>query len=202
MVHTVSVLIDGANVEVLLHGHSVAGQVLTAQEEEPPDEGPSPIAPEGKEIIWGGGAFLLLLIAFRLFLVPKVKKGMQERYGKVRSELEQAESIRDAARAEVSQYEAQLASVRGEVTARIDAARQVLERERADRLAEANEAIAARRSAAATESETARHAARGSVEDAAVAVAVRIVELSTGRRPDEAAVRNAVTELTTAGAAS
>ena len=36
----------------------------------------------------------------------------------------------------------------------------------------------------------------------AVAVASRVVELSTGRRPDEAAVRRAVVELASAGARS
>ncbi len=203
--HAVSVTIDGATVEVVLHagGHEIAAPLAsTAQEGEEPEPGPSPIAPEAKELLWSLGAFLVFLAAMRLYLVPKVKEGMQRRHGKVRTELEQAESIRDAARAEVSQYEAQLAAVRGEVTGRIDAARQVLERERADQLAEANEAIAARRSAAATEAEVARLAARGSVEDAAVAVAARLVELSTGRRPDEAAARRVVADLTTAGARS
>ena len=138
----------------------------------------------------------------RLCLVPKVKEGMQARYGKVRSELEEAEATQDAAREEVAQYEAQLAAVRAEARDRIDAARQQLDGERSDRIAEANEAIAERRSPAATEAEEARIAARASVEDAAVAVAARIVELSTGRRPDDAAVRSAVADLTSAGARS
>ena len=38
-------------------------------------------------------------------------------------------------------------------------------------------------------------AAQPSVEEAAAAVAARIVELSTGRRPDEALVRSTVGEL-------
>ena len=117
---------------------------------------------------------------------------MEARYGKIRADLEGAEATRDAANAEVAEYEAQLAAVRAEAAGRIDAARQQLEGERADRLAEANAAIAERRSAAATEAEAARLAAAGSVEDAAVAVATRVVELSTGRRPDDAAVRQAV----------
>jgi F-type H+-transporting ATPase subunit b len=203
-VHTLSVSVDGAGVVLLqTSGHALAGPFVTAQEStEEPDPGPSPIAPEPKELLWGFGAFIVLLIAMRLYLVPKVKRGMDARYGKVRTELETAESMRETARAEVEAYEAQLAAVRSEASGRIDAARDVLDGERADRLAEANEAIAARRSAAATEAEAARLAASGSIEDAAVAVASRVIELSTGRRPDEALVRRAVADLSSAGARS
>ena len=110
-------------------GHALAGPFATAAQEETaePDTGPSPISPEPKELLWGLGAFLVLLIAMRLYLVPKVKKGMDARYGKIRTELETAEAMREAARAEVDAYEAQLAAVRSEASARIDAARQVLD---------------------------------------------------------------------------
>jgi F-type H+-transporting ATPase subunit b len=193
-------MLDGAGgLRVLLHQ---SGQLPTAEEgeegEEELDEGPSPIAPEAKELLWGLGAFLVLLVVMRLFLVPKVKQGMQARYGKIRADLEGAEATRDAANAEVAQYETQLAAVRAEAAGRIDAARQQLEGERSDRIAEANSAIAERRSAAATEAESTRLAAAGSVEDAAAAVATRIVELSTGRRPDDATVRRALADATSA----
>jgi F-type H+-transporting ATPase subunit b len=195
-VHTFSVLIDGAHgVARSLVG--AAGQAVTE-----PDEGPSPIVPEVKELLWSLGAFLVLLAAMRLYLVPKVKAGMQQRYGKVRTDLATAEAMRDDAKDEVAQYEAQLAAVRSEAATRVDAARHVLDGERTDRFAEANAAIAERRSAAAAEAEAAKAAARASVEDAAVAVASRLVELSTGRRPDGAAVRGAVEDLTSAGARS
>ena len=190
-----TVLVDGAgNLEVLWP----AAEEGEAGEEEL-DEGPSPIAPEAKEILWGLGAFLVLLIAMRLYLVPKVKQGMQARYGKIRSDLEGAETTRDAANAEVAQYESQLAAVRAEAAQRIDAARQQLDGERSDRIAEANAQIAERRSAAATEAESARAAAAGSVEDAAATVAARAVELSTGTRPDDAAVRRALADVSSAG---
>jgi F-type H+-transporting ATPase subunit b len=200
-VHSVSVIVDGAggvSVRLLAAGHPVAGQ-LAAQTETTaaPDEGPSPIAPEGKELLWSLGAFLVLLAAMRLYLVPKLKEGMQRRYGKVRGDLEHAEEVRDAARQEVSQYEAQLATVRREAAERIEAARHVLDGERTDRFSEANAAIAERRSAAAAEAEAAMLAAQSSVEEAAAGVAARVVELSIGRRPDDALVRSAVGELMT-----
>ena len=98
-----------------------------AAHEEEPDEGPSPIAPEYKELLWGFGAFAVFLILMRIWLVPKVKKGMEARYGKIRGEHETADSIRAAAHRDVAEYQAALADVRAEATARIDAARAELE---------------------------------------------------------------------------
>jgi F-type H+-transporting ATPase subunit b len=203
-VHIVSVIVDGGggvSVRLLAAGRSVEGQ-LPAQTTETtePDPGPSPITPEGKELWWSLGAFLVLLVAMRLWLVPKLQAGMQRRYGKVRGELERAEEVRDAARQEVSQYETQLAAVRTEAAGRIQAARHVLDGERTDRFTEANAEIAERRSAAVAAAEAAMLAAQSSVEDAAASVAARVVELGTGRRPDEALVRSAVSELMTGAA--
>ena len=203
--HIVSVSMDGANV-VLVHSgeHAAARSFVRAQESETAteDPGPSPIAPEAKELLWGLGAFLVMLILMRLILVPKVQQGMRDRYGKVRTDLETAEAMRDAARTEVAEYEAQLAAVRAEARERIDAARMQLDRERFDQVAEANEAIAVRRSRAATDAEAARLAARGSVDEAAMAVAGRLVELSTGRRPADGDVRAVVADLVNTGAPS
>lgn len=205
--HGVSVIVNGGggvSVNLLVAGHPVPGQ-LAAQETETTEslpEGPSPIKPENKEILWPLGAFLVLLIALRLWLVPRLKDGMQRRYGKIRGDLERAEEVRDAARQEVSQYETQLAAVRTEAAGRIEAARHVLDGERTDRFSEANAAIAERRSAAAAEAEAAMLAAQSSVEEAAAGVASRVVELSTGRRPDQAIVRSAVGDLMTGAARS
>ena len=202
--YTASVTLGGADgLRVVLHSADhITGALAGTEEPTEPDEGPSPIAPEGKELIWGGGAFLVFLIAMRLFLVPAVKKGMQQRYGKIRSDFEEADATRDAARQDLAEYEGQLAAVRAEAAARVDVARHQLEGERADRISEANAAILERRSAAATSAQTARTAARASIEDAVAGVAGRAVELSTGQRPDEAELRRAVAEVTGAGVRS
>ncbi|MDQ3469042.1 MAG: ATP synthase F0 subunit B [Actinomycetota bacterium] len=164
------------------------------------DEGPSPIAPEAKELFWGLGAFLVFLFLMRVFLVPKVKQGMQARYGAIQADHEQADATRQAAQREVEEYETQLVAVKAEAAGRVDAARQQLEGERADRISEANAQIAERRSAAATEAEEAKAAARESIEDAVAGVAARAVELSTGRRPDDATVRRTVADVMSVGA--
>ena len=92
-------------------------------EEYTEDKGPSPIAPEGKELIWGGGSFVVLLVLMRLVLFPKVKKGMETRYGNIRADIDGATNVRADARADVAQYESALVDVRAEASRRVDEAR-------------------------------------------------------------------------------
>lgn len=168
----------------------------------PCEEGPSPIAPEVKELAWGAGSFIVLALLMRFFLFPRLKKGMDARYAHIRGGHEQADHARAAARAEVSEYESALATVKAEANERVDAARHTLETERTARLAEVNAAIAAKREAAAAEAEAAREAVRGDVAAAAADVTARTIELATGKVPDADTIRNAVEQSMTAGVAS
>jgi len=172
-----------------------AGDASATRAESSLDDGPSPIAPEFKELLWGFGAFAVFLILMRLWLVPKVKRGMEARYGAISGQHESADAVRAAAHADVAEYETALAGVRAEATARIDAARGELEATRAARLAEVNAAIAAKRAAAAAEADAAHQAARGQIEDAVADVATRTAELTVGRVPDSNTVRQAVTTV-------
>ncbi len=160
--------------------------------EEVLDEGPSPIAPDKSELAWGLGAFLVLLVLMRLVLFPKVKQGMEARYGKIRSDHEQADTVRSDAKQAVAEYQASLAQVRSEASQRIDAARVALESERTALIAEANSRIAEKRAAAAAQAEIERAASRGSLEEAVASVTSRVAELSVGRAPDANSVTEAV----------
>jgi F-type H+-transporting ATPase subunit b len=182
------VLVDGVDVATRA-GH----QVGQAGEEEPV-EGPSPIAIEGKELLWGGGAFLVFLALMRLFLVPRVKQGMDARYQRIRSELEEADDTRAQAQREVAEYQAELATVRGEATERIDAARRQLETERSERITEVNARISAQRAEATAAAEQTKAAARETIDQAVASVASRAVELSIGKRPDPDDVSRAVAD--------
>lgn len=166
------------------------------------EEGPSPIAPEVKELAWGAGSFIVLALLMRFFLFPRLKTGMDARYAHIRGGHEQADNARAAARAEVSEYESALATVKAEANERIDAARHTLETERTARLAEVNAALAAKREAAAADAEAARQAVQGDVTVAAADVTARTIELATGTAPDADMVRNAVEQSMTAGVAS
>ena len=165
-------------------------------------EGPSPIAPELKEIAWGAGSFIVLALLMRFFLYPRLKKGTDARYALIRDGHEQADTARAAARAEVAEYESALATVKAEAAERVDAARQTVEAERTARLAEVNAEIAARREAAAAQAAAARAAASGDIAAAVADVTSRTVELSIGKVPDSAAVQSAVSEAMSTGVSS
>ena len=159
------------------------------------DKGPTPIAPEPKELIWGGGSFVVFFVIMRWVLFPKLKKGMDARYGKIRGDHETAESMRAAAKAEVAEYEGALATVKAEARQRIDAARQTLESERGAALEAANARIATRRGEALAQAEVARTNAAGLIQAAVADVASRAAELATGRRPDPETVNSIVVSL-------
>ncbi len=168
--------------------------------EVPPKDGPSPIVPEAKELAWSFGAFIVFALLMRLVLFPRVKKGMDARYSRIRTEREGSDTARASARAEVAEYEAQLASVRAEANARVDAARRTLEGERTERLAAVNAAIDERRQTAMAAADAERAAVQGDVEAAAADVVARTVELAIGKRPDPDVVRAAVSASMTEGA--
>ena len=166
-----------------------------------PKDGPSPIAPEVKELVWGSAAFVVFAVLMRLVLYPRMRKGMDARYESIRSGHEDADATRLAAQTEVSEYQTQLATLRAEAAARIDVARQTLEAERVERLAEANARIAARRAEAIAEVEVAHDAARAQIEEAVADLVTNITELATGKHPDGAVVSGAVSSAMTAGVA-
>lgn len=152
----------------------------------------NPIAPEAKEMIWGFGAFVVMAVVIRYLLFPKIREGMSARYDKIHGDQESAETLTAAARADVAEYEARLASVRAEAQAKVDAARATLETERSEQVAAVNARIAEKRAAAQAEVDAARAAARGDVEGAVADVVSRATEIATGRAPDAATVQSSV----------
>ena len=192
---TVTVTTTGAGHAVVVHMPQTTAEAETTAE----DKGPSPIAPELKELGWGAGAFIVLFVLMRLVLFPRLKAGMDARYGKIRNDHQTADDTRAAAKAEVAEYEAELATLKAEVRQRIDAARQTLEAERTAALAEANERIAARRAEAVAANDAARAAASQHISEAVADVSSRAAELATGRRPDAAAVTGIVSSLMAGG---
>lgn len=159
------------------------------------DKGPSPIAPEVKELAWGGGSFVLMFVLMRVVLFPRVKKGMQARYGKIRDDHETADSTRAAARGEVAAYEQELAGLKAEAAKRIDAGRQIIEDERVAAIGAANERIAAKRAEANAANEVAKAAAAPHIRAAVADVSGRAAELAMGRKPGAAMVDSVVSSL-------
>ena len=183
---------SGDSLEVSFLGTNFVGQAYVAAEEEIPESDLNPIAPEAKEFLWGMGAFAVMAIVLRYVLYPKLKKGMDARAESIRADREAAEAVTASARADVAEYEAQVATLRSEAQQRVEAARATLEAERAERLAAANAEIADQRAAAMAEVDAARAAAQGDVEAAVIDVVNRAAELATGRSVDRSNVESTV----------
>ncbi|MEQ1872880.1 MAG: ATP synthase F0 subunit B [Ilumatobacteraceae bacterium] len=187
---------------VTLHIHGTEVLVPRSVDEEhavAEDKGPSPIAPEIKELAWGAGAFIVLFILMRVWLFPRLKKGMDARYGKIRGDHETADATRAAAQTEVAEYEAEIASLKKQAAERLEAARGVLESERTAALAEANGRIAVRRTESNAASDAARAAAAEHVQAAVADVSSRAAELATGRKPQASVVTGVVEALMAGG---
>ena len=195
---TAVVTSSGATIEVSL----LDATFVTAEEgseAEGPESDLNPIFPEVKEVAWGFGAFVVLALVMRLFLFRKVRDGMTARYDRIEGDLESAQVSTTSARADVADYEAQLAAVRADAQTRVEAARATLEAERAEQIAAVNARIAERRAVAAAEVEAAKQAARGQVESAVADVSTRLSELATGRRASDEVVQRAVGEAMSQG---
>jgi len=154
-----------------------------------------PILPEAKEVIWGFGSFVVLAVVLRYVLFPKVRAGMTARYDSIRGDFEKAETLTASARAEVAEYDAQVASVRADAQGRVEAARATLEAERNEKLTAVNARIAEKRAAATAEVEAARAAASSHVAEAVATVASRAGELATGKAPSPSVVSSAVNSV-------
>jgi F-type H+-transporting ATPase subunit b len=198
---TAVVTSSGATIEVSL----LDSTFVTAEEgseAEGPESDLNPIFPEVKEVVWGFGAFVVLALVMRLFLFRKVRDGMTARYDRIEGDLETAQASTTSARADVADYEAQLAAVRADAQTRVEAARATLEAERTEQIAAANARIADKRGAAAAEVDAAKQAARGQVESAVADVSTSLTELATGRRPSDEVVQRAVGEAMNQGASA
>ena len=163
-----------------------------SEEGAPVSAGPNPIAPEIKELAWGAGSFIVFLFFMRLFLVPKVRKGMASRYESIQADHEYASATRDGAKQDVARYESAVAEIRSEASRRLETARQTLDKERQEKVAQVNTQIASRRAAAEAEVAAARAAAQSQIVTAVGAVTTRATQIAVGVSPDAAIVSRSV----------
>jgi F-type H+-transporting ATPase subunit b len=158
-------------------------------------EAPNPILPVGNEIWWGLGSFLALVLLMRVWLFPKLKKGMLARNAKIQGDLDDAERIREEAAEDVAAYEAALAAARGEAARILEVARHEVDADRTAKLTATNGRIAEQRAAATAELEAARTAALGQAEEIVVEVSAVAGERILGKPVDRTAVRPLVSEV-------
>ncbi len=141
---------------------------------------PNPILPAINEIIWGGAAFLILMVAMYKWGVPALKKGMNARTEKIRGDLAAAEGARRSAEEAQAAVEAQLRDARAEAGRIIDAARGQADTVRVDLQRRAEADISELRARAETEVQTARAAAEADVRREVAALAMGAAEVVVG----------------------
>ena len=145
-------------------------------------EAPSPILPELNEIIWGGGAFLILFVLMVKKGFPAVQGAMDARADRIRADLDEADQAKLDAQSVKAGYEARLADAKSEASRLIDEARGDAERVRADLVARAEADAAGIRERAAAESDAAKAQAiadlRTEVAAIALGAAERVVQSS------------------------
>jgi F-type H+-transporting ATPase subunit b len=162
--------------------------------------GPGPIQPEVKEVAWGAGAFIIFALIMRYLAFPRLKKGMDARYSGIVDDHKHADASRLAAKAEVADYQAQLAGVKAEATAHLEQARQTVEVKRTERIAAINVQIAEQRAAAAAENDAARAAVQSQIQAAVADVASSAIRLAVGKAPSSDVVDRVVNDVMSAGA--
>jgi F-type H+-transporting ATPase subunit b len=162
-------------------------------------EAPSLILPETNEIIWGGGAFLILLVLMWKFALPPVRNMMKRREDRIREDLERAESARVEAEEELAQYRRQLADARGEASRIIEEARQSADEVKRQVRAQAEEEAADIRTRAQEDAQLAATRAQADLQarvaDLSIELAEKIVERNLDRDTQLALVESYIGQV-------
>lgn len=162
-------------------------------------EAPSPILPEINEVIWGGVAFLVLLILLWKFGYPAMTKGLDERADRIRNDLEAADTAKTEATAELARYQEQLKGAREEATRMRDDARAEMDDYKAQRRAEIDAELSEYRERAKAEADAAKTQAladvRAEVAALAIGAAEQVVQKSLDRETNTALVENFISSV-------
>jgi F-type H+-transporting ATPase subunit b len=79
-----------------------------------PSQSINPIFAEAKEVIWGGIAFLIILVLMIKLALPPAKKAMAARTARIQSELDAGEAARSNAQTEAQQIRTALGDIGSE----------------------------------------------------------------------------------------
>jgi len=162
-------------------------------------EAPNPILPATNEIVWGGMAFVLLLIALWKFALPPLKKGMSDRTERIRTDLERADGAKAEAEGVLAEYRAQLADAKTEATRIIEEARQTGDAVRADMQKRAEADILEMRQRARADIEAAKVQAiadlRQEVGSLAIGAAEIVVKKSLDRETQQQLVEDYINQV-------
>ena len=142
-------------------------------------EAPSPILPATDELVWSVISFTLLFLLMWKLAFPAVKKGMEARTERIRSDLDAAEHAKTEAHTVLDEYKAQLADARSEAGRIIEEARQAADALKKDAETRLQTELADTRARALADIESAKAQAtadlRGELAELAVGAASVVV---------------------------
>lgn len=158
----------------------------------------NPILPETSEIIWAVIAFAILLFAM-FKLLPTIKKGMDARTERIRTNLDDAERVKAEAQTILDEYQRQLADAKSEANRIIEEARQTAESLRRDLMARAEADVAELRQRSTEDIAAAQDRALSDlssrVAELAIAAAEKVVEKSLDRDTNVQLVENFISSV-------
>ncbi len=180
--------------------HSLAAQTAdTTTTAAPAQQAPNPILPSSTEILWGTVAFAVLVVLMWKFAFPSVQKAMQARTDKIRSNLDEAERVRQEASMILEEYQKQLADARSEANRIIEEARQAADQLRQDMVRRADEEVAELRRRSIEDLKAAQERVMGQlqlqVRDLAIDLAEKVVGANLDRTRNLALVDQLIAEL-------
>lgn len=147
-------------------------------------EAPNPLLPELNEIIWGAVGFIVVFLVLAKFGFPAMKKGMDARAERIRSDLQSAEDQRSDAETVLAEYRAQLNDARTEASRIIDEARQAADQLKRDRETELQGELAGMRERAQSDIAASKAQATEDLRDDLAQLAIGAAEAVVQRSLD------------------
>jgi F-type H+-transporting ATPase subunit b len=159
----------------------------------------NPILPAVNEIVWGTVSFAVLFVLMRRFAFPAVRKSMEARTERIRSDLAAAEGAKTDAATILAQYQAQLADAKNESNRIIEEARQTADQLRQDLMAKAEADAAELRQRATADIQAAKDRAlqelQAQLSSLAIDLAEKIVEHNLDRPTNTALVESYIAKV-------
>ena len=148
-------------------------------------EAPNPLLPETNEIIWGAvGFFVVFFFVWKLGF-PAIKKGMDARTERIRSDLAAAETQRSEAEHLLADYRSQLADAKSESARIIEEARQSADALKRDQEARLQAELAEMRTRAAADIDAAKVQAIADLRGEVASLAIGAAEVVVSKNLDQ-----------------
>jgi F-type H+-transporting ATPase subunit b len=144
----------------------------------------NPILPSTPEIVWGLLSFAVLFFVMWKFAYPAVSKMLEARSERIRSNIDEAQKVRDEAEQILADYQRQLADARNESNRIIEEARQAAEQLRHDMVRRADEEVAELRRRNAEDLQIAQERAISQLQSQVRNLALELAEKVVGQNLD------------------